>query len=261
MKNRILFVACFILILLTLSSCQSEKKIVAEPAPTLETVPTEAGTAQTPVPVLDPMPEETLVSSPEPETLDYASAYSSVIEKYRIAKQASVSSTGAAFEYDVSEWIEYFDHVGYALKDLDENGVPELIVAGISPTYDPGPVLFEVFTLENNTPVQLLISWARSRNFLLPDNRIYNEGSGGASSSGFVLFKVNGTTLQFLEGYWSSNSTDNTGSTMYHTSSDEGNPGFGNFDKYDYTMPAQEGFAIGQQLCETSCLPELTLIA
>ena len=178
-----------------------------------------------------------------------------------MAKQASVGSPGAAYEYGVSEWIEYFDHVGYALKDLDENGVPELIVAGINPTYDPGPVLFEVFTLENKTPVQLLVSWARSRNFLLPDNRIYNEGSGGASSSGFVLFQVRGTTLQFLEGYWSSNSTDYSGSTMYHTSSDEGNPGFGNFDKYDYTMPAQEGFAIGQQLRETSYLPELTLIA
>ena len=251
MKKRILFAACFILILLTLSSCQFEKNPVAEPTPTLETVPTEAMAAQTPVPV----------PAPEPETIDYVNYYSSIIEKYRIAKQASVSNPGAAYEYDVSEWIEYFDHVGYALKDLDENGVPELIVAGISPTYDPGPVLFEVFTLENNTPVQLLISWARSRNFLLPDNRIYNEGSGGASSSGFVLFKVNGTTLQFLEGYWSSNSTDNTGSTMYHTSSDEGNPGFGNFDKYDYTMPAQEGFAIGQQLRETSYLPELTLIA
>ena len=251
MKKRILFAACFILILLTLSSCQFEKNPVAEPTPTPETVPTEAMAAQTPVPV----------PAPEPETIDYVNFYSSIIEKYRIAKQASVSNPGAAYEYDVSEWIEYFDHVGYALKDLDENGVPELIVAGISPTYDPGPVLFEVFTLENNTPVQLLISWARSRNFLLPDNRIYNEGSGGASSSGFVLFKVNGTTLQFLEGYWSSNSTDNTGSTMYHTSSDEGNPGFGNFDKYDYTMPAQEGFAIGQQLRETSYLPELTLIA
>ena len=251
MKKRILFAACFILILLTLSSCQFEKNPVAEPTPTPETVPTEAMAAQTPVPV----------PAPEPETIDYVNYYSSIIEKYRIAKQASVSNPGAAYEYDVSEWIEYFDHVGYALKDLDENGVPELIVAGISPTYDPGPVLFEVFTLENNTPVQLLISWARSRNFLLPDNRIYNEGSGGASSSGFVLFKVNGTTLQFLEGYWSSNSTDNTGSTMYHTSSDEGNPGFGNFDKYDYTMPAQEGFAIGQQLRETSYLPELTLIA
>ena len=251
MKKRILFAACFILILLTLSSCQFEKNPVAEPTPTPETVPTEAMAAQTPVPV----------PAPEPETIDYVNFYSSIIEKYRIAKQASVSSPGAAYEYDVSEWIEYFDHVGYALKDLDENGVPELIVAGISPTYDPGPVLFEVFTLENKTPVQLLVSWARSRNFLLPDNRIYNEGSGGASSSGFVLFQVSGTNLQFLEGYWSSNSTDFTGSTMYHTSSDEGNPGFGNFDKYDYTMPAQEGFAIGQQLRETSYLPELTLIA
>ena len=251
MKKRILFAACFILILLTLSSCQFEKNPVAEPTPTPETVPTEAMAAQTPAPV----------PAPEPETIDYVNYYSSIIEKYRIAKQASVSSPGAAYEYDVSEWIEYFDHVGYALKDLDENGVPELIVAGISPTYDPGPVLFEVFTLENKTPVQLLVSWARSRNFLLPDNRIYNEGSGGASSSGFVLFQVSGTNLQFLEGYWSSNSTDFTGSTMYHTSSDEGNPGFGNFDKYDYTMPAQEGFAIGQQLRETSYLPELTLIA
>lgn len=251
LKKRILFAACFILILLTLSSCQFEKNPVAEPTPTPETVPTEAMAAQTPVPV----------PAPEPETIDYVNYYSSIIEKYRIAKQASVSSPGAAYEYDVSEWIEYFDHVGYALKDLDENGVPELIVAGITPTYDPGPVLFEVFTLENKTPVQLLVSWARSRNFLLPDNRIYNEGSGGASSSGFVLFQVSGTNLQFLEGYWSSNSTDFTGSTMYHTSSDEGNPGFGNFDKYDYTMPAQEGFAIGQQLRETSYLPELTLIA
>ena len=237
MKKRILFAACFILILLTLSSCQFEKNPVAEPTPTPETVPTEAMAAQTPVPV----------PAPEPETIDYVNYYSSIIEKYRIAKQASVSNPGAAYEYDVSEWIEYFDHVGYALKDLDENGVPELIVAGISPTYDPGPVLFEVFTLENKTPVQLLVSWARS--------------SGGASSSGFVLFQVSGTNLQFLEGYWSSNSTDFTGSTMYHTSSDEGNPGFGNFDKYDYTMPAQEGFAIGQQLRETSYLPELTLIA
>ena len=180
MKKRILFAACFILILLTLSSCQFEKNPVAEPTPTLETVPTEAMAAQTPVPV----------PAPEPETIDYVNYYSSIIEKYRIAKQASVSNPGAAYEYDVSEWIEYFDHVGYALKDLDENGVPELIVAGISPTYDPGPVLFEVFTLENKTPVQLLVSWARSRNFLLPDNRIYNEGSGGASSSGFVLFQV-----------------------------------------------------------------------
>ena len=261
MKKRILFVACFILILLPLSSCQSAKNLVAEPTPTTEIVPTEATVAQTPVLVPDPMPEATPVPGPEPEPLDYVSAYSSVIEKYRIAKQANVSSPGAAFEYDVSEWIEYFDHVGYALKDLDENGVPELIVAGISPTYDPGPVLFEVFTLENNTPVQLLTSWARSRNFLLPDNRIYNEGSNGAASSGFVLFKVTGTTKQFLEGYWSSNSTDYTGSTMYHTTSDDGHPGFGNFDNYDYSMPAQQGFDIGQQLRETTCLPELTLIA
>ncbi len=192
---------------------------------------------------------------------DFVNAYSSVIEKYRIAKQANVSSPGTAYEYDVSEWISYFNHVGYALKDLDKNGIPELIVAGIDAEYDYGPILFEVYTLENNTPVQLLTSWARSRKFLLSDNRIYNEGSNGAASSGFILFKVNGTTLQFLEGYWSSNSTDYIGDTMYHTTSDEGSPGFGNYDKYDYTMPSQQGFAIGEELRSTAWLPQLTMIA
>ena len=86
MKKRILFAACFILILLTLSSCQFEKNPVAEPTPTPETVPTEAMAAQTPVPV----------PAPEPETIDYVNFYSSIIEKYRIAKQASVSNPGAA---------------------------------------------------------------------------------------------------------------------------------------------------------------------
>ena len=136
-----------------------------------------------------------------------------------------------------------------------------LAMAGMDSEYDYGPILFEVYTLDNNSPLQLLISWARSRKFLLPDNRIYHEGSGGASSSGFTLQKVNGTTLQFLEGYWSSNSTDYTGATMYHTVSDEGNPGFGNYDTYDFTIPSQQGFEIGRALLETAWLPQLTLIA
>jgi hypothetical protein len=192
---------------------------------------------------------------------DFVNAYSSVIEKYRVAKQANVSSPGAAYEYDVSEWIEYFNHVGYALKDLDKNGIPELLVAGIDSQYEANPILFEVYTLDKNTPVQLLTSWARSRKFLLPDNRIYHEGSNGAASSGFILQKVNGTTLQFLEGYWSSNSTDYTGATMYHTVSDKENPGFGDYDTYDYTMPSQQGFEIGRALLETAWLPQLTMIA
>ncbi len=273
MKKVILFFACFIWVFLTMSYFHIGKSLATDPIPIPETMPTEAMAAQAPVPTPDPMPEATpvpapeltpeaaQVPAPEPDTIDYVNAYSSVIEKYRIAKQANVSSPGAAYEYGVSEMIEYHDHVGYALKDLDENGIPELIVAGIGSTLYTDPILFDVYTLENYTPVQLLSSWARSRNYLLPDNRIYNEGSSGAASSGFILYKVSGATLQSLEGYWSSNSTDFSGSRMYHTTTNEGRLGIDDFDNYDYTMPAQQGYDLMQQLRETACLPELTLIA
>ena len=195
---------------------------------------------------------------------DFINAYSSVIEKYRAAMLAYIQGTGSYYDFGVSEWISSCDHVGYALKDLDKNGIPELIIAGIGnysgTTNLETNIIYELYTLSDSQPLQLVESWGRSRKYLLPDNRIYNEGSNGAASSGFILFKVNGTTLQFLEGYWSTNSTDYIGNTMYHTTSDEGNSGFGNYDKYDYTLSPQEGFSIGEQLRNTAWMPHLTMI-
>ena len=250
MNKRICFIAGVLLALLMLGACGLGKEPAAAPAVTDAAVTEPAAATEAPEPV----------PAARPESPDYEEAYRSVLDRYRAAKQAGVSGPGSAYEYEVSEWMEYYHGVGYALKDLDGNGISELMVAGIDPEYDPGPVLFEVYTMENGEPVQLVISWARSRNYLLPDGRIYNEGSGGAASSGFVLLRVNGTAMEFLEGWWSSNSADYSGETMYHTTSDEGSPGFGNYDDYDSTMPAQEGFALGQQLLETACLPELTPI-
>ena len=196
---------------------------------------------------------------------DYVTAYSSVIEKYRNAMQAHMQGTGSYYDFEVSEWISSCDHVGYALKDLDKNGIPELIIAGIG-NYSGSSnletnIIYELYTLSASQPVQLVESWGRSRKYLLPDNRIYNEGSNGAASSGFILLKVDGTVLRFLEGYWSSNMSDFTGTVMYHTSTDEGSEGYGNFDLYDYTLSPQEGFAIGEQLRNSSWMPQLTMIA
>ena len=258
MTKRLHIIACILLVLLMLGACGLGQEPAAEPAVTDAAVTEPAHAPEAGPAEAVETPEA--VPADEPEGPDYGEAYRSVLDRYRAAEQAGVSDPRSAYEYEVSEWMEYYHGVGYALEDLDGNGIPELMVAGIDPEYDPGPVLFELYTLENGEPVQLLISWARSRNYLLPDGRIYNEGSGGAASSGFVLFRVNGTALEFLEGWWSSNSADYSGETMYHTTSDEGSPGFGNYDDYDSTMPAREGFALGQQLLETARLPELTPI-
>ena len=148
---------------------------------------------------------------------DFINLYGSVIEKYRIAMNAGDINP---FDYDVSEWIRYYNHVGYALKDLDKNGIPELLIAGIDAKYSQDPVLFEVFTLENNNPVQLLISWGRSRKYLTYDNRIYNEGSSGAAYTNMDFYKVAGAFLIFDEGYgtYTYNDYENAGTKLYHFS-------------------------------------------
>ncbi|MBP3208941.1 MAG: hypothetical protein J6M64_03385 [Oscillospiraceae bacterium] len=190
---------------------------------------------------------------------DFLKSYSSIIDQYRYAVSLG-ADINAQITYDlgISECVTYSEKVGYALKDLDKNGIPELMIGGINYYWEDAPMVYDLYTLNSiNQPVQLCVSWPRSRNYLLIDNRIMNEGSGGASSSGFILKKVNGTSLEFLEGYWSSNSTDNSGTTMYHTTVEDN----GFFDIYDDTMPSQQGFAIGEALKEKAWMPGLTLIA
>ena len=190
---------------------------------------------------------------------DFLNSYNSVIDQYRYAASLG-ADINAQITYDlgISECVTYSENIGYALKDLDKNGIPELMIGGINYYWEDAPMVYDLYTLNSmNQPVQLCVSWPRSRNYLLTDNRIMNEGSGGASSSGFILKKVNGTRLEFQEGYWSSNSTDMSGLTMYHTTVE--NNGF--FDIYDYTMPSQQGFAIGEALKAKAWMPQLTLIA
>ena len=198
---------------------------------------------------------------------DFLTAYFNVIEKYRVAKQINIRGAGDADQYEVSEWIVYYDHVGYALKDLDKNGIPELLIAGIGPKYEDNHVLFEVYTLENNYPIQLLISWARSRKYLTYDNRIYEEGSSGAAYTNMDFYKVNGAFLVFDEAYttYILNDYENAGRALYHFSTAnkvlDGRTYYGDYSipdatySIDYLSPLYEQF-------ESQCwMPQLTMIA
>lgn len=71
------------------------------------------------------------------------------------------------------------DTIGYTLKDIDNNGIDELLVG---PTDNNGEI-YTAFSLVDGDLVLLFMSWSRSRNYLLDSGNILNNGSGGASVS------------------------------------------------------------------------------
>lgn len=120
--------------------------------------------------------------------------YSTVMETYRKAFREK----GSFAAYGVSEMVEYGEHVGYALMDLDGNGVNELIIAGMG-EHSYALVVYEIYTLQGGSPVSVLMSGVRNRYYMMSDGRLYCEGSGGAADAYYSVYRVSGATLTLVE--------------------------------------------------------------
>ena len=132
---------------------------------------------------------------------DFVSAYGSIINQYKaIFDNGKTEDLGYIFERDLSEVISYCDHIGYALKDLDKNGTPELILSGINPNEFARGIVYDLYTLETGNPVRLAVSHGRDRYYLRADNTLVNEGSSGAAYSNIYVYRVSGSSLVPVEG-------------------------------------------------------------
>lgn len=79
-------------------------------------------------------------------------------------------------------------HFGYALHDIDGNGVDELIFA-----YDAGyggSDISLIYTMQNEKAVWLIGGWSRCRVTLGEDGFIYNMGSSGAADSIYAVYAI-----------------------------------------------------------------------
>ena len=108
--------------------------------------------------------------------------YSKVIEKYINAAPwkwpCMIQIDGINVDCELYSMND-LDTVGYVLKDIDNNGVDELLVG---PTDNNGEI-YTAFSLVDGDLVLLFMSWSRSRNYLLDNGNVLNNGSGGASVS------------------------------------------------------------------------------
>ncbi|MCR5576341.1 MAG: hypothetical protein K6F56_04975 [Oscillospiraceae bacterium] len=144
---------------------------------------------------------------------DFVTAYGSVIDKYRAAYQSGNNQN--PWEYDVSEICAYSSGVGYALKDLDKNGVPELIIAGMGTEDFSDKMVYDLYTLVNGTPERLAVSGARSRRYIRTDNTVLWSGSSGAAYSSVTVQRVKGSTLEDVETIFTNPNWDNNDIDCY----------------------------------------------
>jgi hypothetical protein len=132
-------------------------------------------------------------------TITVRNPYADIIETYR-----SVHRTGTGnIEKGISELVNTHDYLGYAMKDLDGNGVQELILASDGNNLYPY-VIYEIYTMENGQAVCMTKSAARSRYFMLRNGKLLLEGSNSAVSSTWVLYELNGDFYGVSEQIWTS---------------------------------------------------------
>ena len=191
--------------------------------------------------------------------VDYVDAYADVIEKYRIAYETGNSGNEYyneqyAWANGISPFIGYSTHVGYAVKDLDMDGTPEIIIAGIEYTNDSKEV-FDIYTLAEGKAVRLAMSYFRDRYYLRSDDTLLNFGSGGAGHTLYCVMHKEGDQLV----------TDQTVYTFYDGDSRDGNyrdSGYSYEPGPDSVRLTNAEFQVAvTELESTITLPPLTQIA
>lgn len=141
---------------------------------------------------------------------DYISSYASVINEYKSAIAGNYQGFYESTSLDqvfanacnadpsgVGFLTTSTTSLGYYLKDLNKDGLPELLIGATTSDYYEGCII-DLFTLQNGQPKRVLASSDRCRYYLRSDNMISCAGSGGASYSSNDLLKFNSNGVDLV---------------------------------------------------------------
>ena len=134
---------------------------------------------------------------------DFVAAYQSVLSSYRAAYQYGGHTAQYAASYGLSQMITHSTHVGYAFKDLNKDGTPELFIAGLNTDNQARNVVYDVYTLIGGVPSRLAVSSEGNLFYLCTDNALLNSGSVGSGYSHYFIYRFSNNRLDSLEGYMS----------------------------------------------------------
>ena len=108
------------------------------------------------------------------------------------------------------------DRIGYCVRDINGDGVDELMIGRIAEYSDPG-MFYDLYTMIDGQRVLVKSSGERDRYYLCQDQTIANEGSGGAVLSVWGYYDFVSGQLQLKESVFMDGNTHPENPWFYTT--------------------------------------------
>ena len=110
---------------------------------------------------------------------------------------AGTHGTETDFSSDLLTANDYYQTPGWLLRDLDGDGIPELLLGA---NWDEGhAVIFNIYRSGGTRAVRVVNGWNRNRWYLCTDGSLANEGSSSAFESNYSYYRYTSGELQHLE--------------------------------------------------------------
>ena len=129
-------------------------------------------------------------------TTGYA-AYDALLAEISDLRRSGASEAQTDFSHDLLSANDYYQTPGWLLRDLDGDGIPELLLG--ADWGDGHSVIFNIYRLDGAKAVRVVDGWNRSRWYLCADGSLAHEGSDGASEGTYSYYRYENGALRHLE--------------------------------------------------------------
>ena len=127
----------------------------------------------------------------------YPAAYDELMTNICNLRSAGARDIETDFSHDLLSENDYYQTPGWLLRDLDGDGIPELLLG--ADWGDGHSVIFNIYRLDGAKAVRVVDGWNRSRWYLCADGSLANEGSSSAFESSYSYYRYTSGELQHLE--------------------------------------------------------------
>ena len=124
-------------------------------------------------------------------------AYDALLAEIADLRRSGASDVQTDFSHDLLSVNDYYQTPGWLLRDLDGDGIPELLLG--ADWGDGHSVIFNIYRLDGAKAVRVVDGWSRSRWYLCTDGSLAHEGSDGASEGTYSYYRYENGALRHLE--------------------------------------------------------------